>query len=212
MPQAERESRKLHCVRSLTETSSWRRSLSPSAALRTVLSRCLMRTFHIGFNLRIVRRQGGWQDRVRPEAKEDDHASVLLHTLLLHHPWLIAEKAGVMSLSNRELLRRRLMPVLQFLVNVTKSLFSSTTSALIRWHGSCLCADAHLKIRRSVESRFLTNIWGLCWQTWGSSLALLPLPKMAPTKTRTVKVRPQVNVGRQQAFHVVSPSRSQEAP
>ena len=38
-----------------------------------------MTTFHIGFNPRIARREGGWQDRVmRPEAKEDDHASVLL--------------------------------------------------------------------------------------------------------------------------------------
>ena len=63
--------------------------------------------------------EGGCQNRgVRPEAKEDNHASSAFCALLLHRRGLAAETAGVTSFSDREHVRGWLMPVLQFSVRV----------------------------------------------------------------------------------------------
>ena len=150
---------------------------------------------------RVPRREGGCQIRgVRPEAKEDNHASSVFCTLLLHRRRLAAETARVTSFSDREHFRGWLMPVLQFSVRVATSLLSSTSPAPIRRHGSCLFADAHLKFRRSKRSCLLTSTSTLCCQTWSRPLARWPQARQEQ------KVRQQANVGRVQAFQVVSPS------
>ena len=114
-----------------------------------------------------ARTEGGCRNRVvRPEAKEDNHASRAFCTLLLRCRGLAAETARVTSFSDREHFRGWLMPVLQFSVRVATSLLSSTSPAPIRRHGSCLFADANLKFRRSKRSCLLTSPSTLCCQTW----------------------------------------------
>ena len=101
--------------------------------------------------------------------------------LLLRRRGLAAETAGVLSFSDRELLRGQLMPVLEFSVHVTKSLHSSTSSALIRRHGSCLCLKTPQVRGKLPFDKHLDSVLS----DLESSLASLPLPKVASSKTRT---------------------------